>query len=239
MPILIHSFDHDGCLAFSNERRAVTVTQQIEDNQAMIGYLLQYNDLRDDESGELTYPIRKVMIGSNRQSFDKDAANAMRNHNGSCVPLAIAMSEQLDAEFDGLTLADIKAGQSAGHHADLFLAAAQEASIDTAAVMSFPPLMAIHNLTTKECNPYYFHDFDFAEDKINILYAQMHHQAALHPDEEITFNFYDDRLDILRALHNFFQKYPTLIPHNVELSLFHYERGSFHALNVRSQDELS
>jgi hypothetical protein len=72
-------------------------------------------------------------------------------------------------------------------------------------------------------------DWLFDETKATIIYAQMHKSALENPNEEIIFDFYDDRgfgmrapKDILEELHEFFSKNPELIPPNVTLRLNHY-----------------
>jgi hypothetical protein len=53
----------------------------------------------------------------------------------------------------------------------------------------------------------------------------MHHITTKNPCELITFDFIDDRWDILEALGRFFGKHPELIPNNVTLRLFCYAGG--------------
>ena len=76
----------------------------------------------------------------------------------------------------------------------------------------------------------------FAEDKINILYAQIHKVAADHPDDRIVFDFFDDRMDILEYLHTFFRKYPALIPNHVTLRLFQYQANVVTPMGEHTQN---
>jgi hypothetical protein len=62
--------------------------------------------------------------------------------------------------------------------------------------------------------------FDFT--KITLLYAQMHRHAYLNLKDEIFFDFYDDKHEILRCLANFYSDHSELIPRNMTLRLHHY-----------------
>lgn len=67
-----------------------------------------------------------------------------------------------------------------------------------------------------------FPSFDICHQdqfKIRLLYAQMHKMASENKDADITFDFYDDRIDILLELHRFFTENPDLKPGNVTLNL--------------------
>lgn len=222
MPILISSFDHDGCLA-SNKFK--TISELIAAQKVLFdGILSQYGE---EINGSPYFTAHKVMIGSNRQSFNVDCINAIKNGNGMVMPLAQAISTRLNAEFDELTLADIKAKKKPGYHTKLFLKVAKELGLDLDLRMHFAELTLIHKFIEKFGSSYRFSDFDYSEDKINILYAQIHHQASLYPDEEITFNFFDDKRSILNSLYEFFKKFPELLPENIQLNLYLYNQFEF------------
>jgi hypothetical protein len=64
------------------------------------------------------------------------------------------------------------------------------------------------------------HDLCFDATKISLLYTQMHLAAAEHPEEDrIHFYFYDDRIEILQTLQDFFTHHHQLIPQNISLTL--------------------
>lgn len=65
-------------------------------------------------------------------------------------------------------------------------------------------------------------DWLFDDTKVTVLYAQMHKIAMENPYEDIVFDFYDDRQDILNELAHFFAKYVELVPGNITLRLNKY-----------------
>lgn len=52
------------------------------------------------------------------------------------------------------------------------------------------------------------------EYKILLMYMQMHYKAQQNPGEKFVLDFYDDRVDILGAIHDFYSVHPELIPSN-------------------------
>ena len=134
-----------------------------------------------------------IFIGSNRQSRDIDLANSFMK--GSCFPAVQIVSTYLEAELDTFLLADIYG--------------------DLADGTSF----------VRATDPGYQGDHAhwlFDGTKASILYAQMHRVASDNPTEDIVFDFYDDRGDILDALNAFYETHPRLIPSNVTLRLHSY-----------------
>lgn len=142
------------------------------------------------------------LIGSNRQSFSTDYTNAKLNKTGSCFPALQQLSVYLGTSMDTFLLADIFGDLPEG--------------------TSFKRAT---NEDEKEHSPYLFDD-----TKVTVLYAQIHRIANKHPNEEIIFDFYDDRgngahgrrVDLLEQLKSFYGKYPGLIPTNVTLRLHQY-----------------
>ncbi|EKD28306.1 MAG: hypothetical protein ACD_79C00346G0002 [uncultured bacterium] len=65
-------------------------------------------------------------------------------------------------------------------------------------------------------------DSFFNHSKIPLLYAQMHSFAKEHKDNDILFEFYDDRKDICLALYYAFSKFPELLPENVDFKIYRY-----------------
>lgn len=133
-----------------------------------------------------------VMVGSNRQSKEIDVLNSY--NKGSCFPQIKKISDYLSASLDKFLLADVygqlPSGTSFNKAQDDIEGVEQHAS------------------------------WVFDESKATLLYAQMHKLAHEHLDEHITFDFYDDREDILDGLHSFFN--PALIPQNITLRLHQY-----------------
>ncbi|HFD2380659.1 TPA: hypothetical protein ACT96X_001172 [Legionella pneumophila] len=56
-----------------------------------------------------------------------------------------------------------------------------------------------------------------------LLFAQIQKIRNDHPDEDIIFNFIDDKDDILSTLKKYFINYSYMIPHGVTLRLNHYD----------------
>ncbi|WP_131795612.1 hypothetical protein [Fluoribacter gormanii] len=66
-------------------------------------------------------------------------------------------------------------------------------------------------------------DWVFDHSKITLMYAHAHRVALLNPEaEEITIDFYDDSVSILRKINSFFSNNQSLLPKNVKLNLFKY-----------------
>ena len=59
--------------------------------------------------------------------------------------------------------------------------------------------------------------------KVTIIYTQLHHFAKHLDTAPILMQFYDDRLDILRGLRDFYISAPELMPENMHLHLIHHQ----------------
>jgi hypothetical protein len=59
--------------------------------------------------------------------------------------------------------------------------------------------------------------------KVTIIYTQLHHFAKHLDAAPILMHFYDDRLDILEGLRDFYSRSPELMPENMHLELIHLE----------------
>lgn len=62
----------------------------------------------------------------------------------------------------------------------------------------------------------------FDHSKVLIIYAQAHELAKFYPKKQINLSLIDDKDSILNALNEYFSKTPAMLPHNVTLSLVHY-----------------
>lgn len=176
-------------------------------------------DTINKENKENRYSKTYSIVGSNRQSLRIDENNS--RGKGSCFPALQQVSAYLGTVLNKLLLADIYGNLPAGTSFNQALQG-----------------MTSHDLGVK--------DWIFDESKATILYAQMHHFANLHPNEEIVFDFYDDRglgkrghvYDILEQLRDFYIKSPHLIPSNVTLRLSHYAGGDVTAIaTVKGADK--
>ena len=77
MAVIINSFDHDGCIASSRGKKPAEL---IAENLKLFAQLREQINYADEEG--LYYTISKVMIGSNRQSWNKDSLNTVMNRMG-------------------------------------------------------------------------------------------------------------------------------------------------------------
>lgn len=205
MPILVSSFDYDYCLS----RRGVKITNILTRNAKLLDFVSHF---------QVKFDEHIVLVGSNRQSPQKDAQLIGYKNNGSCFPGVKRIAESLGATFDPFLLADLYLNKPNGYSSELFYQALTAAGIDpTKNTITSEHYRALaedpgHADLFKNCVP-------FDEGKINILYAQIHKLASEHPTEEIVFDFYDDKSSILTTLSDFFHHFPELLPHNVKLRL--------------------
>lgn len=61
--------------------------------------------------------------------------------------------------------------------------------------------------------------------KLTLLYSQIHFIANTHQLEQIVFDFFDDREDILSDISDFFSKYTDMLPNRVCLRLNRYKEN--------------
>lgn len=135
-----------------------------------------------------------TFVGSNRQSKAVDLANSPGK--GSCFPAVQQVNQFLGTSLDSFLLADVYGQLPAG--------------------------TSFNRAIDKE-NKLPDANWMFDHTKATILYAQMHKTANEHPNEAITFDFYDDRQDILDALNKFYKYHQHLMPSNVTLRLHRYD----------------
>lgn len=136
------------------------------------------------------------IIGSNRQSKGIDDAGQMMirgtGSSGSCFEVIKALSAYHQATFDPFLMADIY-----GH---------------------LPEGESFRRATDPDYkDPHAGCIVDAS--KLTLLYAQMHKLANENPDKHISFEFYDDKLEITEGLFAYFKSHPTLIPANLDLCI--------------------
>lgn len=152
--------------------------------------------------------------GSHRQSEYLDYINVVRSNKngerflvGSCFPVFplitnyLRQTYQLSVRWDNLLLDDIYEARSDGSSYQKALDKLQNERGDDPARPEMP----------------------IDESKVSLLYAQMHKFAADNPGEQLVFDFYDDREDILNWLSGFYSAFPSKIPAKLTLRLYHYE----------------
>jgi hypothetical protein len=191
MTIRVLSFDFDGCLFHrgyvNSEDKDV-----IKSNEAFLAAIRQENK---------EYTTVYSIVGSNRQSYNVDMANAWGK--GSCFPAIKTISDYLGTQLDTFLLADIFG--------------------------ELPSGTSYSRATSAQKHEVEHKDWKFDETKTTLIYAQIHKIANQHPNEPIILDFYDDRgngaravHDILEQLRDFYTDHPYLIPANVTLRLNHY-----------------
>lgn len=197
----IISLDCDGCI-FNNDYRELFragITNAVTDAN------IEFLERLKNENAQ--YDSVTLFVGSNRQSYETDRSNSIRNKTESAFIAIKKIKKYLGVKLDKFLLADLDNDSEPG--------------------TSFN---AAYNSTSEE--PYEdHHRWLFDEDKLALLYGQMH-KAASEDETETFFDFYDDLglVDgkpsaILETLRDYFTKYPMLIPHNTTLRLNHYNGG--------------
>ncbi|WP_131793911.1 hypothetical protein [Fluoribacter gormanii] len=208
MTIRYLSFDFDGCL-FNREYAALphdNFSKHLGDavlvkNRTFLNWLKEEN---------VKFSAAYAFIGSTRQDYFTDLMNSgfMYNFRGSCCSAIKTICSDLGINLDPLMLADIEGDLESG--------------------TSFNRIMdEINNNTWMDSDKNIHKHVSLDVDKVDefkrtILFAQMQKAATEHPNEEIIFDFFDDRLDILFTLKDYFTKHPHLIPKNVHLRLHAY-----------------
>ncbi|WP_454781860.1 hypothetical protein [Legionella sp. WA2022007384] len=204
MAIRYLSFDFDGCLFNSNYIKEPHLDFTKHLGNAVLVHNRPFLDQIKIENA--AFDSVYAMIGSNRQSFELDTANmgGPTTFKGSCCPAIQKVCSDLNVTFNPFLIADVTGMLPHGTSYNLIM---QE----------------IAGNTYFE-NPQHTHaDCTMDDTKRTLLFAQVQKAAADHPNEEIIFDFFDDRNDILeRHLQEFFTKYPHMIPKNVTLRLNQY-----------------
>lgn len=218
----ISSLDYDGCLY-----TRTTIPKSMEDyitNNPLLLERISTTSAKFDK--------KIILVGSNRQSTGIDSSNGYKG-TGSCYLAIDYISKHLGIEFDKFLLSDIYLGKTAGYTIETFLNVVSTLEWQNI-IFGLPEFFKLncaeflklngHDdlITVNESTAGAF----CSDDKINLIYAQMHKIATEHSEDEIVFDFYDDRLDILTNLFGFFEQYPVLIPRNITLKGFQYEAGT-------------
>ncbi|MBA3660423.1 MAG: hypothetical protein H0W64_01730 [Gammaproteobacteria bacterium] len=193
--ILVLSIDGDRCLFNDQYYTLQSDSKVLEANQTLIDEIVKKVETNN-------YDRVIFMAGSNRQSKSIDDANS--EHNGSdsyfealtTLTQAVKNKLHVSCELDQFLLSDLYSDRPFGEN--------------------------FTNSLNKNPN-YQFGDYIWDDDKISLLYAQFHKIASENPQANIDFNFIDDRMDIIEGLSLFYTRNQLLIPHNLDLTLNHYE----------------
>lgn len=199
--VRVSAFDHDGCVGL----RYRVPSEIPKSHPALI-------ELLDKKKSEIHY----VTSFSNQQSARSDCHNALCNQNSLAFPVAIVLARALGAYFDPLLLSDIAANQKPGYTISSIRQDLAEQNIDIFESQLSDSvllrLMARHTF-----------DYVYSEDKVNIIYAQAHRIALMHPNAKIVFDIFDNlQNEVLEPAAHFFKKSTMLLPKNTELNFYHY-----------------
>lgn len=152
------------------------------------------------------YAEEIVFCGSNRQDEYWDRVlQADKNPTESFFIALQKVCKELDARLDAFLLADVYSELPDGS------AYAQAVNNRISSDMTASPR------------------WRFDKSKLTILYAQIHKIANEYPEDDVVFDFYDDKAFgilnnfLLEELYTFFITYPDLLPDRTTLRLKYYE----------------
>ncbi|CAM2938938.1 Dot/Icm secretion system substrate [Legionella steigerwaltii] len=204
MTLRILSFDFDGCLFNGAYIDAPYTNWNKHLTDAVIVHNRAFLDQLKSENEQYSQVI--ALIGSNRQSYDADFGNAGNaiHFKGSCASAIQTVCDYLGVSFNPLLLTDLYNSLEPGSAYKLIME-------------------EIKNNKWIEGGSFEHPNCPMDETKVALIFAQMQAAATAHPDEEIIFDFYDDRLDILGRLQEFYQTNPHMIPPKVTLRLNNYD----------------
>lgn len=215
----VHSIDHDNCIGLQH----MTPNEVKKKHAPVIEHLQQ-------EKINKGYTSVFVLGGTNRQDLYRECWNAKLNQNNFAFLIAKTFADLLGAGtfHDPLLLADIKAKCLPGFTINYIQQFVSRKKLNL--FESCVSNEVLDELLSKDDHP----KFAYSEDKINILYAQMHRIALMNPHARISFNFYDDLLEkVLRALQKFYESNSSLMPSNVRLNL-HYFNTAVNSLDLHN-----
>lgn len=205
MTIRVLSFDFDGCLFNEAYTKAPYTNFDKHLTDAVLIHNKRFLDQLRSENKQFSQVI--AMIGSNRQSYEHDTGNmgTIPGFKGSCCSAMQTVCNYLDVDFNPLLLADLYNSLESGTSYQLIM----------------EEIKAGKWIEMEETQEHQNCPMD--EFKVALIFAQMQEAASKNPDEQIIFDFYDDRQDILAKLQAFYSTHPHMIPKNVLLRLNHYE----------------
>lgn len=223
-----YSLDFDGCLsneAFFDALARIEIddsgkkkpwteyASESQVNLALIEANLQFlESIKSTHTDEIADEF--VIVGSNRQNLLIDWGNGSKSHSptGSVFPRLKSIAQFLGAKLDKFLIGDIEAGKPFGTGFD---------QVSNSSRLNANGSYKNSHINQIETDPINSKLVDDAT-KVSTLFAQMQKVSMEHPEQEIDFNFYDDRRDIIEGLISFFGQHPELIPINVVFSLNGY-----------------
>ena len=204
-----------------------------------------YNFLFNLAKDNMAYNQVVIHIGSNRQSLYHEFISHFRHLENQWYKMGLSYFEipriaeflkryHNHLSFNPFLLSDIYGNLTDGESfkrakSDLENIGINALMIDTQKCYDFLEKLKNNQL------PHEHKIWFFDETKFSILYAQMHKQASEHPNDEIVFDFFDDREDILMALSNYFSRHLEFIPRNTTLCLNKFNGNELNHPNKNSK----
>ncbi|TNF66053.1 MAG: hypothetical protein EP298_10070 [Gammaproteobacteria bacterium] len=236
MTIRVVSLDFDGCMFNRAYHEILKDNDYVYNNENVQQAVISANKALFDQiisqANENEEQII-LMVGSNRQNYNAERLNSAGRHPTEPSVIALGKIEnyfhekQVQVSINKLLLADIEHNlqngtafnnTAVGFNNRLININPNDARMDENQLQMWP---APQEGTIDYCT--------VDESKLAILYAQIHEIATKNPDEEIIFDFYDDKYhenserdDLLKSLNNFFTRNSNMLPTNVTLKLHAY-----------------
>lgn len=207
----------DGAFPSEEEKNTLYIHAIDADGCFFAGHENLKNHIKTTKSG-ITKTNTKLMCGSARQDIFTDYSNASSRGTPSIFKALFVFSEELACDLDRFLLADLYNNKDDGYNFDLGLEQLDDEGKYHKAI----------------ADQHHYDQWCFDDSKFTLLYAQLHHVAKKYPNDDIVFNFYDDRESILKGLRMVFINYPHLMPKNVTLKLHKYAGKQVELLTVKS-----
>jgi hypothetical protein len=199
------SFDFDGCLCNYQYQRARYAPHNTDDEAFFIGNTNLFKHIFTSNK-QHQFNHTRVLIGSARQSKSMEDGNTGNDQSRACFPKMKTVLKHLRSKINSCTFDDFL---MADLYNDLLPGQSFKQALSTEFKGEHPKVIT-------------------DESKITLLYAQIHRLASQHPEADITFDFYDDRTDILEKLTRHFIMYRKQLPQNVTLRLYQFGGDDIH-----------
>lgn len=218
MSITVKSLDFDQCISHREYKESL----QTNDGRKVWDAEKLFNTNKGILSKSNNDPIH-VFIGSNRQNLKADLINLNAGASTLFIPVAQELCDFMGATFHPLLVPDLICENAA--IGDTFHSALQviKGLNDLNSLGSESLAELVKSALSGQLNS--LHCIS-DESKFLMLYSQIQYIAQKYPDENINFEFYDDKEDILKPLYELFSKNPDLIPANVTLHINRYLNGN-------------
>ena len=161
-----------------------------------------------------------LMVGSNRQSIFLDCYNAHKNKNGSALRQIALFAQSNGWIFDDMLLKDYVEARPTPSEIKSLQQLPQYYNADT--VRLFKASLSVEQRMTllQQDNRV------FSKSKIILLLVQMYHLHEKHPNDVISYHFFDDEISKIKKLTTYFSSHVDIIPFNINLHIYHYNRSA-------------